>query len=51
MSDQQTIERIQQEVHTANQSTAHEKENQESSNSFLLLQQPTPNTSSSALII
>ena len=32
MSDQQTIERIQQEVHTANQSTAHEKENQESIN-------------------
>jgi peptidoglycan hydrolase CwlO-like protein len=32
MADQQTIERTQQEVHTANQSTAHEKENQESIN-------------------
>ena len=32
MSDQQTIERIQQEVHTANQSKAYEKGKQESIN-------------------
>ena len=32
MSDQQTIERLQQEVHTANQSKAYEKGKQESIN-------------------
>ena len=32
MSDQQTIERINQEVHTANQARAYEKEKQESIN-------------------
>jgi hypothetical protein len=32
MSDQQTIERIQQEVHTANQARAYEKGKQESIN-------------------
>ena len=32
MSDQQTIERINQEVHTANHAKAYEKENQESIN-------------------